>query len=58
MSSAAPETTNTRELCPNLIWSPTNTGACTRAFSRRLFTNVPCVLPLSKTNASAAPRAN
>ena len=58
MSSLAPATTNTRELCPNLIWSPTNTGACTRAFSRRLFTNVPCVLALSNANASARPRAN
>ena len=58
MSSLAPATTKMRELCPNLIWSPTNTGACTRAFSRRLFTNVPCVLALSNTKASEPPRAN
>jgi hypothetical protein len=41
----APLRMNARVDCPKRSWSPTNTGACTCAFSCRLFTNVPCVDP-------------
>ena len=53
MSSTAPATMNALDDWPNLIWSPTKTGACTPGLSLRLLTNVPCVLPQSWMNTSS-----
>ena len=58
MSAAAPATMNALDDWPNLIWSPTKTGAWTPGLSLRLFTVVPWVLPQSCTKISSLPFAN